>query len=283
MLLSEEEKPFNSKKYLYETKFDGIRALIFVGPKDIEVRTRNNQEITYLYPELLKLKSLVTKKVIFDGEIVLMFEGRPSFKALSKRHYLKNKAKITESSMLNPVVFIAFDILYENKNLTNLPLIERKKILDKYKDNDIFIKVRYLKEEGIKLFKTIKKLNLEGIVAKKIDSPYEISTRSPNWIKIKNIKTDTFYIGGYIEKINNHVISLLLGKYQDKEFTFMGKVTLGKKSKLYNDIKKLRPCKKTPFANYEEKGVIYLKPKLTTRVSYLNLTNNHHLRHPFIP
>ena len=94
---------------------------------------------------------------------------------MQQRIHLKNKKTIEYLSTTNPVVFICFDILYEDYDLINLELLKRKKILEKYDDNDFFIKSTYTQKRGKKLYKIIKKMNMEGIVAKKADSKYLIN------------------------------------------------------------------------------------------------------------
>ena len=119
MLLS--EIPFNfSDDYLYEIKFDGIRAIIYASLKGITIKTRNNIDVTHLFPELFSIKDLVTKNTIFDGEIVLLENNKPSFSSLQKRLRIKNKDKINAASINNPVTFVVFDILYLNKSLLNV-------------------------------------------------------------------------------------------------------------------------------------------------------------------
>ena len=155
-----------SNKYLYEIKFDGIRALIYVNKDNINIRTRNNVDVTHLFLELHGIKNIVGRdNCIFDGEIVLFDKDRPSFSSLQKRLRIKNKYRIKEESIDNPVQFVVFDIIYQNKDLTNEILVDRKKILYKYKDTDYFFKSKVY-SNGKKLFASVKKLGLEGIVAK---------------------------------------------------------------------------------------------------------------------
>ena len=273
MLLEEINKPFNSKDYLFEIKFDGYRALIFASPKEVIVMSRNLKDITYLYPELLSLKSLVKKKVIFDGEIVSFVNGKPSFSKLQERSHLKNKLKIKEEALNAPITFMAFDILYEDKELTNLPLIKRKEYLEKYLDNEVFIKTKYINEDGKDLYKMVQKENLEGIIAKLQNSPYLINTRSNYWIKIKNYQYGTFWVIGYIEKETNYVITLLLGEKENKEFLLVGKVNMAKKNPLYKKIKKIRIIQKNKDENI-------IEPKLKCQVKYLERTKSNNLRQP---
>ena len=279
MLLKEIDKPFNSKNYIFELKFDGIRALIFVNSKEIYVQTRNKIDVTNLFPELDSIKKLVTKNTIFDGEIVSFNNNLPSFSKLQERLHLKNKAKIKELSKTNKVVFVCFDILYENKDLTNSSLLKRKERLSKYKENDVFIKNKIIEENGIEFFKKVKKLKLEGIVAKKKDSTYEINERTDNWVKIKNLKKDIFYIGGYIEKDLTNVITLLLGFYKNKKFTYVGKVSMNKKNMLYKKIKAKKVRKTSPFTDYKQIG-IFISPTLKCKVEFLEWTKSGHLREP---
>ena len=161
MLVSEIPFAFENK-YLYEIKFDGIRALIYVNKNNISIRTRNNVDITHLFLELHGIKNIVGRDTcIFDGEIVLFDRGRPSFSSLQKRLRIKNKDRIKAVSLDNPVQFVVFDIIYQNRDLTNKTLVERKKILDKYKDTDYVVKSKVY-SDGEKLFTFVKKLELEG-------------------------------------------------------------------------------------------------------------------------
>ncbi len=279
MLLKEIQKPFDSDDYIFEIKFDGIRAVIFASPKKVVVQTRNKKDITHLFPELASIKDLVSKNTIFDGEIVSFVNGKSSFSKLQEREHLKNTIKINEKSKSDPVVFVCFDILYENKDLTNLSLMERKEILKKYKENDYFMKNKYIEKRGKDLFKSVKKLGLEGIIAKKGDSNYLIDKRSFNWIKIKNLKKDTFYIGGFTDTNKNESITLYLGSYKKNKLMFLGKVSMNKRHKLYNKIIKSNLRKTSSFSDYKE-DIKYITPKYKCLVKYLEKTKNGHLRQP---
>ena len=279
MLLKEIEKPFNSKDHIYEVKFDGIRAIIFVNKTNIYIQSRNKKDLTHLFPELESIKQIVKKNVIFDGEIILMQNGKPSFSELQKRLHIKNKNKIKNLSIENPVNFIAFDILYENKELTNKKLYVRKRYLNKYKDNEFFIKSKVIENDGIKLYKSIKKIGLEGIVAKEKNGYYHINERTTDFIKIKNKKLDKFIIGGYLIK-KNEILSVSLGEYRDNKFYFVGSASIHKTSKIYKKVLKSKKTKNY-FCNYEKK-INYIEPNISCRVEYLEKTKNGHLRHPII-
>lgn len=281
MLLGEIEEVFDSKEYLYEVKYDGIRVLVFVSKDKVVIRSRYGIDITGLFPEMMVLCKMVECNVIFDGEIIMLDNNKVSFSKLQKRIHLKNKKTIEFLSKTNPVIFICFDIIYEGKDLINLSLLERKDVLSNYKDNDVFIKSTYVIGDGTKLFNAIKKLDMEGIVAKKINSKYLVNERSDNWLKIKNYKSGDFIILGYINKEESHVISLVLGEYLNKKIVYVGKVVLGKKRNLADKILKMKKSK--GVVKIKDKDVIYIKPEIKCLIKYLERTENGLLRQPFVP
>jgi len=278
MLLQEVDKPFNDKNYIYELKFDGIRAIIYVDKDEVLITNRHGVNITRLYPELQNIKKIVgNNKVIFDGEIITFDKGVPSFSKLQLRSHLKDINKINNLSKDLPVAFIAFDILYLNKDITDIKLIERKKYLKKFKDTDYFIKSKvYL--DGKKLFSKVKELNLEGIVAKEKNSLYIPSKRVHEWLKIKNFKVGNFIIHGYIK--NKDKYSLFLGEYKNNKLYYVGKVSVIEKNEI---LKKLLISKKinNKFINSNEKG-IYVEPIYKIKVHYMERTEANMLRQPFV-
>lgn len=279
MLLHEILKPFNDENYYFELKFDGFRALIFVNPNEIKIQSRNGNDLTLLYPELDSIRKIVKKNVIFDGEIIKEKDGKPSFEELQKRSHLKNSREINKEALLNPITFIAFDILYENEDITKEELYKRKKRLSKYKDTNVFIKSKIFEKDGIKLFNKVKILNLEGIVAKDKNGTYHINERTDDFIKIKNLQREEFVIGGYIIKKNT--LSLLLGEYKNKKLYLVGKVSVGKKRLI---SKKLLNSGggNNPFINFNKdtKDIIFVKPNNKCYVEYLEKTKDGKLRHP---
>lgn len=277
MLLNEIKKPFNDPDYIFELKFDGIRTLLFAEPKKITIRNKRGNILNNRYPELLNITKMVTKKVIFDGEIIIMINGKPSFDKLQERALLKNKLKIKYFAKTFPVIFIAYDILYEDKDLTHLPLIKRKKILNKYHNTENFIKSECFDEKGKDLYKLVVKENLEGIVAKKKDSKYYINKRTKNWIKIKNLKDEDFYICGYKEENDKAMASLLLGKKKKKNLIYAGTVNIGRKKSEFQFIKKI-PINKNP--SFTKEGYINLIPNVKCTILFMEKTKKGFMRQP---
>ena len=172
---------------------------------------------------------------------------------------------------------MVFDVLYENGNLVNKPLTERKNILNKYSENDVFIKSAVF-DKGVKLFNEIKKLNLEGIVAKLKNGTYHINSRTDDFIKIKNVKESTFYIGGYVDNKDAYVFSLILCEKVKETFKYVGKVSVSKKSSVYSSLKIQDSVNN--FFDESIPDAIFVEPKAKCVIQYLEKTKGGSLRHP---
>lgn len=277
MLLSESDTVLKNDNYIYEIKFDGIRAIIYVIDNNIKIFTRNGKNITNLFPELKVITSSVKKNSILDGEIVCLTNNKPDFFKVQERIHLKNKDKIEISSKNNPALFICFDILYYDKDITNEPLYKRKDELSKINESDYLLKSKVF-EDGKKLFKSIKRLDLEGIVCKDKFSTYQVNTRSNSWIKVKNYKVESFFVGGYVEGEKDR-FSIYLGEKSNGKLRYVGKVFVSKKDKLYEKLKN-RKSVNNPFLEFKE-NINFVKPIQEVKVKYIERNNNNHLREAF--
>lgn len=162
-----------------------------------------------------------------------MKNGRTDFYEMQKRSLMSDKFKIEMASKKLPISFTAFDILYkDNQQLTDLPLMERKKILQQsIIENDRISVSRYIEKEGIKLFELTDRNQLEGIAEKKKDSKYYFDKRTKDWIKIKNYEEEDFIIIGYSGD------SIILGQYINGNLENKGKVALGISKEEWDIIK----------------------------------------------
>lgn len=278
-MLFYEGKLFNSEEYIYEIKFDGHRTIIYLDHNYINIRSRNNKDVTSLYPELNEVKKLVKRKCILDGELIILENGKPNFFKMQKRSLMTNTIRIKQESINNPVIFIAFDILYyDQKDLTNYPLIKRKEYLEKkVKENDYLIISKYVEYNGIELFKQIKKEQLEGIVAKRKDSIYQVNKRVHDWLKIKCIKEKDFYVLGIREE-NKKIKTIVIGSIKNNKLILNGQVNLPNK---YHQefMKKFIKEHKIKNAYFDMEHVIWLKLDLKCTIKYKEETQNNSLRH----
>lgn len=280
MLLNESITSFNNADYIFELKFDGIRTLIFIEKNEIIIRSRNGVLLNSIYPELENLKNITNDTCILDGEIVLLENDKPSFRKVMERFRLKDSFKIKKKQFEEPVTFVCFDLLYRNKDLTGYSLIERKNILDEFKDTDYFVKSKYIDTNGKELFDVVKEKKLEGIVAKKKDSKYFYGTRSKDWLKIKNWTQETFYVCGYEYIDIRNSIKILLCEKINKEIYYVGKVIMNVNNKLYKKIINEKIINNY-LKNYDDK-CNFIKCKYKIKINFIERTKDNMLREAFI-
>lgn len=160
----------------------------------------NNKRLTSKFSELSLIHKQVKNKCILDGELICLKNGVPDFYELQRRTIMTDHLKIQLSQSKHPATFVAYDILYnKNHEITSLPLIERKKILDEIiKENDYIAISRYIMENGVELFQAAVNRKLEGVVAKQKDSHYYFGKRTKDWVKFKQIADDDYIICGIV-------------------------------------------------------------------------------------
>jgi bifunctional non-homologous end joining protein LigD len=288
MLATLSDRPFSDPHWLFEIKWDGVRALAFIHDGDLKLRARRGQDITANYPELHQLPNVLTASdAILDGEIAVLDDrGRSNFETLQERMHVRYPSAKLVSAF--PVVFLAFDLLYcDGYDLRESPLVKRKQLLKKLLHPSANIRYSdHQLEEGRELFELAKENGLEGIVAKRIDSRY-VSDRSPDWLKLKTAHTLDAVIGGWTAARGPGLPfgSLLLGLYRGKKLHFAGHVGSGFKAQSHKEIfAKLQALHsdRSPFAEPPDRNEkpTWVRPELVVRVRYASWTSEHRLRHP---
>jgi bifunctional non-homologous end joining protein LigD len=188
MLAKSISKPFSGKNWIFETKWDGFRAIAYVDDF-YTLQSRNSKELKYAFPELEELRKLA-KNVVVDGEIVTIKNGKVDFHSLQERGHVISAKAIEHLQKQSPATYIIFDILEKDgKPLVDLPLMERKCILkESVKEGSHVIINDFVEEKGEQFYKAVLQQDLEGMVAKRRDSTYEQGLRTGSWLKIKNLK-----------------------------------------------------------------------------------------------
>lgn len=265
-------------------KLDGIRCVAYIEPKSVTLQNKRFKDLTDIYPELSDISKCVKKRVILDGELVVLTDGKPDFYALQKRSLMGDKFRIALAAKKNPVQFVAYDILYyDGKDLTDYPLMERKEYLSKAVTERHNLSVsRWIERNGVTFFELAKKENLEGIVAKKKDGLYHIGKRTSEWIKIKVMQDEDLLVLGYQPDENGKVKDLILGNYDEKgELKCRGKVYLGvskAEQKIIADFAKKNTVKRPWFDKY--KNAVWLKPQLVGTAHFMHETESGGMRQP---
>jgi bifunctional non-homologous end joining protein LigD len=288
MLATLADRPFSDPNWLFEIKWDGVRALARIENRDFALRSRNSIDITKRYPELASLPyALAARQAILDGEIVALdSHGHSSFERLQERMHVRAPSENLAAQI--PVVYFVFDLLYcDGYDLREAPLLERKQLLQRlFYASERFRYADHQLEHGKELFALAEQNGLEGIVAKRADSRY-VSDRSPSWVKLKITKTVDAVVGGWTEARTSALPfgSLLLGLYEGKKLRFIGHVGSGFDAKRLEELSArlkdlaVSPC---PFDGVPETNEkpSWVSPTLVARVKFSGWTDEHSLRHP---
>ncbi len=287
MLALPAEAPFSSDNWIFEVKWDGIRAISYVKG-GLSIRSRNQKELIDNFPELSELNDL-TRDTVLDGEIVVMKDGKLDFQTLIQRRQNTNPGEIRYMSGKFPATYIIFDILEKDgEKLLDIPLMERKKILKNSVNEGNFIVLSiFVEETGVAYYRAVLEKGLEGIMAKKKQSSYEPGKRSNNWLKIKQVKTCDCVIFGYTKGEGNREKtfgSLILGLYDAAGPVFIGKVGTGFSQEDMEDMKKsldkFKVEEETLPGVDMDREITWLRPDVVCEVGYQSITDDGKLRIP---
>ena len=275
--------------WLYELKLDGYRALVIKDGDSVEIRSRNDKNLTAMYASVARAATRVkARTVVIDGELVAVDpHGRPSFQALQHR---------AEHPGHN-VVYYAFDLLHlDGTDLTQRPLHKRTADLPSIVAGSGLLLSEPLPGTAAQVADAVRQLGLEGVIAKRRDSRYVPGTRSNHWLKFRTDRQQEFVIGGY--RPGDHGIdALLVGYYEKRQLKFAAKVRAGFTPRLRRDVsERLASLSATtcPFTDLPNSkaghwggGVTaeqmqemrWVKPVLLAQVRFVEWTADGHLRH----
>ena len=266
---------------------DGTRCIAHISKKTVELQNRRLRSITFRYPEVTKALQQAASDCILDGEMAVFLKDVPDFRSLEVREQQIQSIKIDYLSKAMPANYIVFDILYKGQeNLMNRPLLERKAILkQELQENDFVTIIDYLQNDGEAYFKAALEKGLEGIMAKRLASPYQPGVRSRDWIKIKKKLTLDLVVGGYIPGQGQRTSffgGLLLGAYDSGKLIYIGRVGSGFSFRDLEEIsKEFKTSNESPFSQPPAlQGVKWLQPELVVEVEAMEVTKKGHLRAP---
>ncbi len=288
MLAQLADEPFSDPNWLFEIKWDGIRAVAYVRADAVQLFSRSKRDITHEYPEFHDLdRALKASTAILDGELVVLDQdGRSVFQRIQNRVGIQKPSEKLRKD--HPVTFYVFDLLYlDGIDIRRNALVERKRLLaDILKSNDQVRFSQHQLQNGKELFAAAEEQSLEGIIAKKLDSSY-IGGRTSAWLKLKIQKELDAVVVGWTEPRGSRKYfgALVLGLYSGKQLEFIGSVGTGFDTKLQNQLferlqklEESRSSFRNPPRLREE--ITWVRPEMVARVKYANWTDDKHLRAP---
>ena len=290
MLATLTDEPFDDKNWFFEPKLDGYRIISFINNKSVELKTRNGISVTSKYDLLVpELGQIPVSTCILDGEIIALdSKGKQCFQCL--QNYLE-AVRGSKTVSLNKLMYYVFDILYlDGYDLVNIPLQNRKQILNSIlKSGNSVSTIEFFKESGKALYDAAIKNGLEGIMAKKKDSLYEVGKRSKYWLKIKGVLSSDFVVGGYTAGTgfrSNTFGALLLGYYKEpKKLIYAGNVGTGFNEKFLFSFKNILDKLKIENSSFTQppeskSNVTWVRPEVVVEVKYSQVTKDGCLRTP---
>lgn len=284
------EKPPRGEDWLFEVKWDGVRAVAFVDREEIRLQSRSGIRCERQYPELATVPhQIAAQQAVLDGEIaVLDDKGVSRFHLIQPRIANSDPNTIAHLVRSTPVVYFVFDILYlDGYDLRNVALSDRRKLLEAVVTPNGVLRVsEAFPAAGDEMLAAAREHGLEGILAKHASSCYE-SKRSGEWLKIKIVNQQEFAIGGFTEPQGDrdYFGALVLGAHDGKKLKWVGNVGTGFDQKtlayLYGRLKPLI-TEKCPFAERPkpDRGMTWVRPELIAQVKYANWTPDNRLRAP---
>lgn len=291
MLSGAIDRPPAGEEYVHEMKWDGIRALISLEDGQVKVRSRNQNDITQKFPELLQAdKAFRATCGLFDAEIVCLDKsGKPDFKKVIHRLMSSGDTTIQKLSKTTPVYCYLFDCLYlDGRSLINEPLVKRKEWLTDAIKSDTPYRISEIVEDGEALFEAAKLHQVEGIMSKRKDGRYLPGKRSDLWMKVKVRNTADCVIIGYNEGKGDRKSTfggLHIAERRGDELLYRGKVGTGFDEamikELFRQIKTLSETRKPiTLKVLDEKTSKWVEPKLSVEISYAMITADKMFREP---
>ncbi|HYS15646.1 MAG TPA: non-homologous end-joining DNA ligase [Candidatus Binatia bacterium] len=281
MLATLVPKPFHREGWVYEEKYDGIRALAYRRRRQVRLYSRNLKDITAEFREIgLGLGGLGGGPFVLDGEIVAFDRhGVSRFQLLQRR---------AQGERIHPV-FAIFDCLErDGVSLLRRSLAERRQALEAIvpsRRGDL-VRARRLPPNGLTAYRIAQKRGWEGVIAKDAASPYEPGRRSRSWLKVKCRKEAEFVIGGFTAAAGNrqHFGALLVGLFDGPALRFVGKVGTGFSRRTLADLSARMRALRTDESPFRpaprEAGVTWIRPKLVAQIAFAEWTADGKLRQP---
>lgn len=283
MLATPADKAFDDPEWLFEIKWDGYRAIAFIAGGKVRLVSRNHNDLSAQFPELLDLPKFVrAKTAVLDGEIVALDEkGRSSFSLMQQRTGIRSHGRRVAGRSDVPTAYYFFDLIYlDGYDLRRVNLEARKHALSQIiTPTERIHYSEHFPEKGIALFEAAKSQGLEGILAKRKGSAYE-ERRSHEWLKIKITRTVDVVIGGYTDPEGSRVYfgAIVLGLYDKSgQLVHVGQAGTGfdqaTLKQIYQVLKKLE-TNRTPFYGpVEARNVHWVKPQRVAEIKFTEWTH----------
>jgi len=290
MLATRGETVPTGPDWVHEVKWDGMRVLAEVSAGTLRLWSRNENDVTVSFPELLDVGVLAAHDVLLDGEVVAMAGGIPTFAALADRMHVANAARARSLAQTNPVTLIVFDLLrLDGRDLTGEPLTARRAALESLQIGSAHWQVPPTYHDGQMLCKVTREQGLEGVVSKRLSSTYRFGHRTKDWLKFPNRTTYSYVVGGWRLETGSdtRLGAVLVGQPTARGLSYRGRVgsgIAGKTAQRLLEVLGPLQADASPFCDdvprVDATGTTWVSPEVVVEVAALGVTEAGRLRQP---
>jgi bifunctional non-homologous end joining protein LigD len=281
-------EPFDSHEYAFEVAWHGIRALARVDRGQVRLWGRDLRDLTGRYPEVQALAAIAPAETIVDGELIVADgEGRPDNVALEKRQQAANPEAVARAVAAEPVTYVVYDLLYlSGRSLLKLPLVRRRPRLSEAIRSSARIYVaEAVAEDGLALFDAARERGLEGLVAKRFDSPYRPGQRHPDWLAIEAVRRQDFAVIGFIAQASDRLLeALIIATYDGRGYQPAGRVGGGFDASTSKRLRKTLaafPSVPAPSdARWADERIRWVEPRIVVGIRFSEWDRSGQVRFP---
>lgn len=288
MLAMPAAAPFDSTEYCFDVAWDGIRALASSDRGEARLWGRDLSDLTSRYPEAQALATLAPPGTVVDGELIVSDrDGRPDPVALEKRQHAIGSQAIARAAAVYPVTYVVYDLLYlRGRSMLKEPLARRRpRMFDAIHSSGRIYVVEPVADDGLALFDAAREQGLEGVVAKRFDSPYRAGRRHPDWLQIDAVRREDFVVLGFLPQPGDPLLhALIVGICDGRTFHAVGRVVGGfdraMSIRLRKELDALPPTAPPPDATWSDDRICWVAPQLVVNVRFSEWDRHGQLRFP---
>jgi bifunctional non-homologous end joining protein LigD len=280
--------PFDSPEYAFEVAWNGVRALASFDGSETTLSGRGLADLTSQYPEVQALRELTPADSIVDGELIVTDpEGRPDPAGLQEREHARTPAAIVRAVADHPVTYVVYDLLYlRGRSMMSEPLHRRQaKLRESVRSVNRIYVADPVVGEGIAFFDAAREKGLEGVIAKRLDSPYRSGQRHPDWLMVQAARQQDFVVLGFVPGTGSHLLeSLVVGTYDGAAYHPAGTVVGGFDPLTVARLRKALdplPNMGTPAdRRWADSRICWVEPRVVVGVKFSEWTSAGQLRFP---
>lgn len=281
-------EPFDSSAYCFDVSWDGIRAIASIEGGRVRLWGRDLVDLTARYPEVTALADLAPGETIVDGELIVSdSDGRPDPVALEARQHAGKPGEVDRLAELHPVTYVVYDLLFlKGRSVMKEALVKRRpRMFEAIRSSKRIYVLEPVADDGLALFDAAREKGLEGVVAKRFDSPYRAGHRHPDWLQIDAVRREDFAVMGFIPQAGPILVeALIVGTYDGRAFQPSGRVVGGfdraMSIRLRKALDALPAALPVRESRWSDDRICWVKPEVVVNVKFSEWDQNGQLRFP---